>query len=104
MAKCGKCGHDSSHNHHEHDHDHNKRKYIFPSRAIDNTLPINIDIMSTFNKVDKPDVVNKRTTYCISFQRSEVSKDGPTLEWRYKRQVDRDADYDEVRSRISLTL
>jgi len=77
--------------------------FVFPTRAIDNSLPVNIVEMGTFNKIDKPDVRNRnKTSYSIIFQRSEVAKDGQTLEWRYKSRECRDQDYEDLKAVVNL--
>lgn len=92
---------------HEHDHHHKEVKlkinksFLFSTRAINNTLPVNIGVMSTFNPVDKPDVRNGRTEYCIIFQKSEVAKEGQSLTWRYASKELRDLDYWDVRNLIA---
>lgn len=88
--------------HHHHNHDVKmKRTFLFSTRAINNSLPVNIEVMSTFNPVDKKDVRNNKTQYCIIFQKSEVAKEGQSLTWRYASQELRDLDYWDVRNLIA---
>lgn len=91
MAK----GHD---HHHKHDHSDMIRKFVWPTRAIDNNVQVNLANVLTFVKVDKPDVVNRRESFSIIFKGTEQ------LEWRYNDKTLRDLDYQELRDKISVPI
>jgi len=95
------CEHDHGHHHHNHEGIKFSKKFIFSTRSINTELPINIWIMSTFSKIDKQDVKNQRTSYCIIFQKSEVAKEGQSLTWRYTSKELRDLDYQDLRNLIA---
>lgn len=94
-------------------HDHNKethhihhdKNFVFPVRAINNDLPVNLKIMSTFEKVDKTDVRNNlRKSYSIQFKSSEAPNNAPNVEWRYDSKELRDLDYKELKDRVATPL
>lgn len=99
-GKCNTCGHDHTLNVTTNE----SKPFVFPVRAIDNQLPVNLKIMSTFNKVDKNDVRNGRKNYSIIFTSTEATNNAPHIEWRYTDQNLRDLDYTELRDRVSTPL
>lgn len=74
------------------------KKFVFPVRAIDNSIQVNLANVLTFTKIDKPDVVNSRTTYSIIFKGTEQ------LEWRYNDKTQRDLDYQELKDKTSVPI
>lgn len=95
------CEHEHGHHHHKDGIKFHNKKFLFSTRSINNELPINIGVMSTFSKVDKQDVRNDRVSYCIIFQKSEVAKEGQSLTWRYTSKEFRDLDYQDLRNLIA---
>ena len=85
--------------------------FIFPTNAIDNNTPVNIVIMSTFNRITNfdvhnldPDTGKPQKTFSITFSPNPVSKQGQIIEWRYRDEVCRDADYDSLKAKVSVTI
>ena len=84
--------------------------FVYPSLAINNDIPVNIVVLPTFNRIDKPDVRNldengkPKTTYCIIFSPNPVNKNGQTITWEYDDETCRDADYNSLKAKVSTTL
>ena len=83
-----------------------EKPFCFPQQAINNDVPVNLELMITFNKKETPDVRNKSRIgdFSIVFQTKEVAIEGQTIEWRYKDKTCRDADYDTLKQKVSVTL
>jgi len=83
-----------------------EKPFCFPQQAINNDIPVNLGLMITFNKKDAPDVRNESRSgdFSIVFQSREVAIEGQTIEWRYKDKTCRDADYEALKQKVSVTL
>lgn len=86
------------------------KTFVKPMRAINNDLPVNLLVMSTFNKKDNKDVRNRdengnsKMSYSIVFSEPTVAKAGQTIEWRYADETCRDQDFDELEAEIVKIL
>jgi hypothetical protein len=86
------------------------KTFVKPTRAINNDVPVNLLVMSTFNKKDNKDVRNRdengqpKMSYSIVFSEPTVAKAGQTIEWRYASEACRDQDFDELESEIVKIL
>lgn len=84
--------------------------YVEPTRAIDNDIPVNLLVMSTFTRKDSKDVRNRnqdgspKMTYSILFSEPTVAKAGQSIEWRYKDRTCRDQDYEELKAKVVEVL
>lgn len=88
-----------------------EKPFVFPSRAKNNEIPVNLNTTVTFAKQDKPDVRNKaagtevtKKEYCIMFYSNEVAQEGQVVVWRYNSENCRNSDYNELKAKFSVTL
>lgn len=80
-----------------------EKPFVFPSRAIEGTDPVNISKMVTFRKFDEMSRLgNKRSSYSIIWQSSEfaVGATASEIEWTYPDKECRDLDYRDIRAQF----